>query len=169
MRPVVYVETSVLSYLAARPSRDVVIAAHQRVTAEWWASAPDQFTLVVSAAVAREAAAGDPQVAAVRLAHLRGVPLLPITAEAEALAAALLRAGHLPPRATYDALHLAVAAAEGADYLATWNMRHLAGAVVRRRLERALRAEGVEPPTLCTPEELLPPPTGAGTSDGRTS
>ena len=165
MRPVVYVETSVLSYLAARPSRDVVIAAHQRVTAEWWAAASGQFALVASAAVTREAAAGDPQVASARLAYLSGVPLLPITAEAEALAAALLRAGHLPPKAAYDALHLAVAAAGAADYLVTWNMRHLAGAVVRRRLERALRAAGVEPPTVCTPEELLPPPEGPGASD----
>ena len=78
--------------------------------------------------------------------------------ERNPLAAGLLRAGHLPPKATFDALRLAVAAAGRADYLATWNMRHLAGAVVRRRLERALRAAGYDPPTLCTPEELLPAP-----------
>lgn len=164
MCPTVYVETTVLSYLAARPSRDLVVAAHQRLTAEWWQTAPARFMLVASAVVTQEAAAGDPQVAGARLALLAGVPLLEVTPEALALAAGLLRAGHLPPKADFDALHLGVAAVGGADYLVTWNMRHLAGAVVRRRLERALRAAGYEPPTLCTPEELLIAP-GEGALD----
>ncbi len=157
MLPTVYVETSVLSYLAARPSRDLVVAAHQRVTAEWWQGAARRFALVASAVVVQEASAGDPAVAAARLTFLAGLPLLEVTPEARDLAGALLRAGRLPPKATFDALHVATAAVGGADYLATWNMRHLAGAVVRRGIERALRAAGYDPPTLCTPEELLPP------------
>ncbi len=165
MRPVVYVETTVFSYLAARPSRDVVIAAHQRVTHDWWQTASGQFQLVASAAVLQEAAAGDPQVAAARVALLAALPLLAITAEAELLAKRLLDAGHLPPKATFDALHLAVAAVGRADYLTTWNMRHLAGAVVRRRLEQALRSMGYDSPTVCTPEELLQPPSEAGAID----
>lgn len=166
MRPTVCVETTVLSYLAARPSRDLVVAAHQRLTAEWWQATPTRFTLVASAVVTEEAAAGDPQVAATRLALLAGVPLLEVTPEALVLAAGLLRAGHLPPKANFDALHLAVAAVGRADYLVTWNMRHLAGAVVRRRLERALRAAGYEPPTLCTPEELLTAPGDGAPEEG---
>ena len=165
MRPVVYVETTVFSYLAARPSRDVVIAAHQRVTSDWWHNARAGFQLVASAVVLQEVAAGDPQVAAVRAALLEGMPLLAVTTEAETLAAGLLRAGYLPQKATLDALHLAVAAVGRADYLVTWNMRHLAGAVVRRRLEQALRSAGYDPPTVCTPEELLPPLDEAGASD----
>ena len=40
MRPTAYIETSVVSYLTARPSRDVVIAAYQEITREWWRDAP---------------------------------------------------------------------------------------------------------------------------------
>ena len=100
MRPVVYVETTVFSYLAARPSRDVVIAAHQRVTSDWWHNARAGFQRVASAVVLQEVAAGDPQVAAVRAALLEGMPLLAVTTEAETLAAGLLRAGYLPQKAT---------------------------------------------------------------------
>lgn len=163
MRPVVYVETTVRSYLAARPSRDVVLAAHQRLTAEWWHAALAAFTLVASVLVEQEATAGDPAVAATRRMLLAGLPFLEVTPEVRDLAAGLLRAGHPPPRATFDALYRSVAAVGRADYLTTWNMRHLAGAVVRRRLERAVRTAGYDPPTLCTPEELLTPPGGGGT------
>lgn len=165
MRPVVYVETTVFSYLAARPSRDVVIAAHQRVTTDWWLGARADFDLVASAVVLQEITAGDPQVAAARVALLSELPLLAVTEEAQTLAAGLLRAGHLPPKADLDALHLAIAAVGRTDYLTTWNMRHLAGAVVRRRLEHALRSAGYDPPTLCTPEELLLPPIEGGARD----
>lgn len=160
-----YVETTVLSYLTARPSRDLVVAAHQRVTAEWWQGAAARFALVASAVVVEEAERGDPDAAASRAALLGGLPLLPVTAESLVLAEGLLRDGHLPSKANADALHVAVAAVGRADYLATWNMRHLAGAVVRRRIERALRARGLEPPTICTPEELLPPPLLSGAPD----
>ena len=88
-----------------------------------------------------------------------------MTEEAQELAAGLLRAGHLPPKADLDALHLAIAAVGRTDYLTTWNMRHLAGAVVRRHLEHALRSAGYDPPTLCTPEELLLPPIEGGARD----
>jgi hypothetical protein len=162
MRPVVYVETTVFSYLAARPSRDVVIAGHQRVTNDWWLGARADFELVASAVVVQEITAGDPDAATARASLLSGLPLLAVTEEAQLLAASLLRAGHLPPKANLDALHLAVAAVGRTDYLTTWNMRHLAGAVVRRRLEQALRAAGYEPPMLCTPEELLLPPIEGG-------
>lgn len=100
MRPAVYIETTVLSYLAARPSRDLVVAAHQRLTAEWRQGAPARFALVASAVVTQEAGAGDPRVAAARLALLTGLPLLEVTPEALALAAGLLRAGHLRRRPT---------------------------------------------------------------------
>lgn len=156
-KPLVYVETSVISYLAGRPSRDLVIAAHQRVTAEWWQDAPAHVTLVSSTVTLREAGAGDATAAAARSALLAGLPLLELTPDAITLAGELLRAGLLPPRANADATHVAVATLGAADYLATWNMRHLAGATVRRRIEGALRARGHEPPALCTPLELADP------------
>lgn len=165
MLPTVYVETTILSYLTARPSSSLITAAHQRVTLEWWRVAPTSHRLLVSAVVVQEARAGDPTMAERRLALLSGLPLLEVTPEARELARALVAAGVVPSDAAADALHIAVAAVNRVDYLVTWNLRHLAGAVVRRRIERALRERGLDAPTLCTPEELLADITDAGGLD----
>lgn len=165
MPPTVYVETTVVSYLTARPSGNLITAAHQRVTAEWWRVAPTSYRLLVSAVVVQEARIGDTEMAERRLALLSGLPLLEVTPEARELARALVAAGVVPSDAAADALHIAVAAVSRVDYLVTWNLRHLAGAVVRRRIERALRQRGLESPTLCTPEELLADTLDAGGLD----
>lgn len=154
----VYLETTVLSYLVARPSRDVAVNAHQIVTKLWWERARERFDLVVSAVTIDEAGAGDPDVARRRLALITGLPAVPVTLDVRNLARSLIDGGVLPAKALADALHLAAAAVNKVEYLVTWNLRHLAGAVTRRRLENALRDRGYEPPTICTPEELLSEP-----------
>src|SRR5271168_4175406 len=106
----VYIETTVVSYLTARPSRDVVIAGHQQVTHEWWDSRRQSYELCVSQLVLQEAAAGNPQAAQERLAVLQSMTFLETTPAALALAKALLQAGALPAQAADDALHIAVAA-----------------------------------------------------------
>lgn len=153
MRPSVYLETTVVSYLTARPTRDLVRAAHQQLTQEWWARR-DAFDLYVSQYVLDEAAAGDINAAALRLEALRDLPLLEITQEATALGRELLRAAALPTKAEIDALHIAVAAANGLDYLLTWNCSHIANAAMRPKIEAICRASGFEPPVICTPMEL---------------
>ena len=160
-----YVETTIFSYLAARPSGDLVTAAHQRVTAEWWSSAPTRYDLVASVVVLQEVRAGDPALAERRTVLLGDLPLLGLTSESRRLAKHLLTAGLVPPNSTADAEHVALATIGTVDYLVTWNLRHLAGAVIRRRLENALRKLGFDPPTLCTPEELLADTSDAGGSD----
>lgn len=116
MQPTVYIGTTVVSYLVARPSRDLVTAAHQQLTREWWDERREEFGIFVSQAVIREASAGDPQYAARRLAALAGVPLLEITVEALELAHALLRNGAVPANVPDDALHIATAACHRMDY-----------------------------------------------------
>ena len=152
----VYLETTVLSYLTARDALDVIVAAHQSVTRTWWARQREQYHLVASAIVVREAGAGDPELAAKRLALIADCDLLQITDAVERLAALLLARGLVPDTVPNDALHIAVATVGGAEYLLTWNLRHLAGAPARRRIEQELRRLGHEPPTICTPEELMP-------------
>ena len=152
----VYLETTVLSYLTARDAHDVVIAAHQSVTRTWWESQRHQYRLVASAIVVREASAGDPELAAKRMALIVDCDLLQITDAVDRLAALLLARGLVPSTVPNDALHIAVATVGGAEYLLTWNLRHLAGAMARRRIEQELRRLGHEPPTICTPEELMP-------------
>ncbi|QEH38202.1 hypothetical protein OJF2_68000 [Aquisphaera giovannonii] len=154
-RPRVYIETTVPSYLTAWPSRDLVRAAHQQVTREWW-SRRHEFELFSSRLTVQECQAGDPQAAADRLAALAGIPLLEPTTEAAALADALVREIPLPERATADALHIAIAADNGIDYLLTWNCNHIANVTLRPRIEAVCRAMGLEAPLICTPEELPP-------------
>src|ERR1700694_5612845 len=78
MRPKVYVETSILSYLAARPSRDVVTAGRQVVTRRWWETEREKYALVVSEAVEAECERGDPEMVKRRQDLLEGVSLFPV-------------------------------------------------------------------------------------------
>ena len=162
MKPTIYLETSIISYLAALPSRDLVTAARQQVTHEWWARRRDDFELFVSELVISEAAAGDAQAASRRMAILEGLSVIDIISVAEELAAHILQHAGLPVRARADALHIALAASQGIDYLMTWNVTHIANALIRPRVERACRLAGYEPPALCTPDELL---VGEGHND----
>jgi len=151
----VYIETTVVSYLTARPNRDVVIAGHQQITHEWWETRRPSYELCVSQLVLDEAGAGDAQAAQERLLVLRPMLVLETTAEALELAKELLRAGALPAKAADDSLHIAIAATKGVPYLLTWNCRHLANAVMRPVIETVCKARGFKAPIICTPEELL--------------
>ena len=107
MKPRLYVETSIVSYLTALPSRDLVRAAHQQITRNWWA-VREQFDLYISQFVIDEASAGDRDAAAKRLAALRDATLLQTTPSAVSLANELVRMGDLPPNAAVDAFHIAI-------------------------------------------------------------
>ena len=148
------IETTIVSYLTARPSRDVVVAGHQQVTHEWWDARRQSYDLCVSQLVLQESAAGDPQAAQDRMAVLQGMTFLETTAEALALAKELIRAGALPAKAADDALHISVAAVQGVRYLLTWNCRHLANATMRPLIESVCVSQGFKAPIICTPEEL---------------
>ena len=155
VKPRVYLETTIPSYLTAWLSRDLVRAAHQQLTREWWEKRREQFELFVSQVVVGECQAGDATAAVERLAILEGLPLLEQTEEATRLAQALLKHVPLPDRAALDALHIALAAVHGMDYLLTWNCTHIANATLREPFESVCRSNGYEPPAICTPEELL--------------
>lgn len=157
MLPTVYIETSVVSYLTALPSRDVVVAAYQQVTREWWRTARTRFDLVASELVIREAAAGDADAARARLAELEAVTLLEATDNAADLTRKFLNLGAMPRKAAEDAAHIAIAVTNGVDYLVTWNFRHIANAALRARIELVCRQQGYEPPIICTPNELMEP------------
>jgi hypothetical protein len=149
----VYVETTIVSYLTARPSRDVVLAAHQTLTRDWWRDRAG-YELRISQLVLDEAAVGDKFQGVRRLRALRGIPVLALTDSATRLARELVRRGALPEQATVDAFHIGVAAAQAITYLLTWNCKHLANATMRSTIEAVCRGEGLRPPIICTPEEL---------------
>ena len=151
----VYLETSFISYLAARPSGDLLVAAHQKTTQDWWTDRRDKFACYVSQVVIDEASAGDPTEARKRLAVVSGLAVLDLTPGAESLTQAILASGALPPSAGRDAAHVAVAAFHAVDYLLTWNCKHLANAQIMRKIESVCQALGYRMPIICTPEELM--------------
>lgn len=154
MRRKVYLETTIASYLTALPTRDLIRAAHQQITTEWW-QGRDRFDLFVSEAVLQEAAAGDTEASVRRLTALQGIRVLEATAEVAKLAHRLVTGGAVPAKAAVDAVHIAVAAVNGLDFRLSWNCTHIANAATRGRIEQACRAAEVVPPVICTPEELL--------------
>jgi len=155
MKETVYIETSFVSLLVADPSRDVSIAGNQQVTRDWWERRRHAFQCVTSDETVREASQGDERQVRLRLEKLRGMPVLPVSDEAEMLAAQFLATGSLPVAARADASHLAIATLAETDYLLTWNCRHLANAQILRRLEREATRRGWSLPYVCTPHELM--------------
>lgn len=155
MNPVTYIETSVVSYLTSRPSRDLVAAAYQEVTREWWRVAHTRFHLVTSELVLTEVAAGDPDAVRDRLRALEGIEILGRSSVVvEDLTHLLLDTGAVLRRAELDAAHISIAAVGGAEYLVTWNFRHIANATMRRPIEDACRLAGYQAPVICAPNGL---------------
>ncbi len=151
----VYLETSFISYLVARPSRDTIVAGHQQTTQDWWANRRSIFDCSISQVVIDEASAGDPTEVQKRLNIVVGLPSLDVTTDAESLTQAIMSAGILPPHAFQDATHVALCAVHGIDYLLTWNCKHLANAQIKRRIEVVCTKLGYRIPIICTPDELM--------------
>ena len=154
MKPSVYIETSIVSYLTARPSHDVVSVATQRLTCDWWDTKRDLFDLFVSPLVLAEAEQGDVEAAARRLKALEFISSLEITVEADALASELLTQAALPSKAQDDALHIALAAVHGITYLLTWNCRHINNAEKKPIIRDICFKAGYQCPEICSPCEL---------------
>jgi len=151
----VYLETTFISYLVSRPSRDLLVAAHQQATRDWWIERREKFECYVSQAVLDEVAAGNSEEAKARVAIIGDLPVLEATDEAEFLAVAIVSSGAIPSYAARDAAHIAIATVNGMDYLLTWNCKHLANAQVVRRVVAVCNREGYDMPVICTPEELM--------------
>ena len=155
MNAKVYLETTIPSYLAARSSRDLLVAAHQRITRNWWEFRRPAFDLYISELVVQEATAGDVLLAKRRLDLLADIPILMANSEILKLAETLIARGPIPSKAAGDAVHIAMATVYGCEYVLTWNCRHIANAELRRSLQRIVGQAGYELPVLCTPEELM--------------
>ncbi len=151
----VYIETSIVSYLTAKPNRDLVIAAHQQITHDWWGLRRLTFELCISQLVLDEAGGGDPVAAQDRLEVLKPMLVLETTKEAINLAKELLKVGALPAKAANDALHIAIAATMDVTYLLTWNCRHLANANKFGHIRTVNTMLGLFVPALVTPLELI--------------
>jgi len=155
VKPKVYVETSVVSYLVASQSRDPITAARQIITRRWWETERAKYRLVVSEIVEAECDRGDPKFAQRRREALELMSLFPVNKRILDIAKLLIVPGAIPEKAEPDALHIAAAAVEECEFLLTWNFRHLANVRIRREVERILANHGYTKTTICTPEELV--------------
>ncbi|MEB3883741.1 type II toxin-antitoxin system VapC family toxin [Lyngbya sp. CCY1209] len=154
MKPVVYIETSVISYLASRPSRDVIVAARQAISHDWWENQRQRFELRISALVEEEIGGGDAIAAERRASIIVDIPSLSISDAATTLAEKLIQYNALPQKSVEDALHIAIAATQGVDYLLTWNFKHINNAETKRLIVEVVESSGYVCPQLCSPEEL---------------
>ena len=151
----VYLETTIPSYLAARSSRDIIIAAHQQITRDWWRNARERFDVYISDAVLTEICLGDPDVVARRLAIVEKLPVVEIDNEVQDLVSIYAQRLGLTGRAQIDLPHIALAVAYSMDYLVTWNCAHIANGEVIRRLGAINSELRLHMPVIVTPEELL--------------
>lgn len=155
MKESVYIETTIISYLTAWLSRDLIRAAHQQITQEWWHNRRNDFEMFISEFVINEASSGDKDAAEERLKVLQEIPLLDVNLEVENLAKSLISEKALPIKAATDALHIAVAAVHGINYLLSWNCKHIANAEMQKIIGKVCSKNGYKCPIICTPEELL--------------
>ncbi|MDZ7360786.1 MAG: type II toxin-antitoxin system VapC family toxin [candidate division KSB1 bacterium] len=155
MKPTVYIETSIVSYLTAWPSRDLIVAGHQQITHEWWSQIRPEVQCLISPYVIDEASQGDREAAQKRLEAIVGFPILTLNEEIKALAQKYQTAVQIPEKAKLDAFHLAFPAWYKIDYLLTWNCKHIANATVRKIIESLNRQLNIHTPVICTPEEFM--------------
>lgn len=152
--PKVYIETSIIGYLTSRPSRDLITAANQQLTRDWWIKERGKYDLFSSTVVLKEINLGDKDASVERVEAIGLIPILDLRESDIELAQALVKKYLLPKKAATDALHIAVATTREMDYLLTWNCRHIANAAMRKPIEEFLKSKGYRSPTICTPQDL---------------
>jgi len=155
MKPKLYLETSVVSYLTARLSSDLIVAAHQKITSDWWENRRVEFDLYTSQLVIREARRGDLQAADKRLKALQGIAILPLNNKVFELADTIVSQQALPKESHADAAHISAAILFEMDYLLSWNCRHIANAEIQKKIAQIIHHEGYNMLILCTPEVLM--------------
>jgi predicted nucleic acid-binding protein len=155
MKAKVYIETSIPSYLTAKPSNDIRVLANQSYTREWWERCRHKYDLFISEFVFAEISQGDVKASALRIKSVKDLPELEVTSDVKKLAALLISEGSIPANSEVDAFHVAVAAVNGMDYILTWNCAHIANATIRVKIEAICRKHRYEPPIICTPQELM--------------
>ena len=155
MKPRLYLETTIPSYLVARESRDTILHGQQAATQKWWEQQRGNYELFTSEFVDLEAGRGEAKMSAARAAALQGLPRLAATEDVLELAAEILRTGLIPTKAEVDASHIAVAAVHRMDILLTWNCTHIHNIAISRQIERLCARAGWLCPAICTPFDLL--------------
>lgn len=153
-KPKIYVESSTISYLTARPSRDIIINAKQELTRQWW-ELRNRFELFISDTVIEEISEGDPNAVEARLEIIAGISVLLLDDNVDRLAKHFLTSNAVPGNSGADARHIAFAAVFSMDFLITWNQKHIATDRKRKQIEAIIEEFGCKSPKLLTPERHI--------------
>jgi hypothetical protein len=151
----VFLDTTVPSYVVAPRSRDSLIARRQRISRIWWARYRKRFEVVISDRVAAELSAGSAARARKREDLVENIRYLPCDPSHSTFAQELLHFRYLPAKAEADAEHIATAAFNSVRFLLTWNCKHLANPVIARKVAQLCEDRGLVCPQICTPETLM--------------
>ena len=151
----VYIESSVISYYANRRSRNLIVAAHQEITREWWESELSKYDAFISQFVIEEISKGDPAPATMRMDAIAECAIIELSDDVAELARRYLAAANIPRKSHIDAFHIAVAVISGMDFLLSWNFHHIANAFIKEKIRRINDALSLVTPEICTPEELV--------------
>jgi hypothetical protein len=151
----VYIESSVISYLTAKPSRDLIVAAYQQITRDWWHSELYKYQCVISDFVMDEISRGDTNAASERVKTVRHFNKIGLNQTVLDLVRAYNEVLGIPAKAQYDLFHLAISVGNGVDYVLSWNFKHIANAFIREKVYYINSSLGLRTPTICTPEELI--------------
>ena len=154
-KPKVYIETSVISYLTAKPSNDIIIAGHQLITTEWWERIRIKFDCYISEFVIMEISRGDKNAAFKRLEVIQNMKILEHNPDIEEIGLKYFKLFNIPKKSKLDALHLAIAVWYQIDFLLSWNCKHIANAIVNFKLREYNNKMKLHSPILCTPEVLM--------------
>jgi hypothetical protein len=155
MNTTVYIESSIISYYTARPSRDLIVAAHQQITAEWWEIVRPNVECFISPFVIQEISCGDKEAAQKRLDAISDFPILKLNFDIQKLALKYFSALKIPDKAKLDASHLAVAVWHEMDYILSWNCKHIVSGRIKKVVEEINKNLNIKTPVFCTPEELM--------------
>ena len=154
-KPKVYLESSVISFYANRRSKDLVVAAYQEISVDWWENELHKYQPYVSQFVVEEISRGDSRAAQNRMDAIKTFPLLELPEEVFDLAQRYLKEIQIPRKAQLDAFHISAAVVNGMGYILSWNFHHIANVFVKQKIQRINESLVVETPIICTPEELI--------------
>jgi hypothetical protein len=154
MRPSLYLETTIPSYLAAKPSNNLTNLYRQIVTRKFWDTKQDSFKIYTSDYTVKECRSGNPEVAKRRLQLLEHFPRLRIEKEVDELSDIYMRLLSIPEKSRIDTFHLAICVSHQINFLLSWNCIHL-GAVSGTRIASYNEKNGLFIPVLTTPESFV--------------
>lgn len=155
MKKLVYIESSVVSYLTAKPSRDLIVAAYQKITRDWWDSELNKHECFISDFVVDEISRGDVNASLERLKAIKGFKKLSLNEEVFDIVKEYKKFLYIPEKSQLDLYHLALSVGNGMDYVLSWNFKHIANVYIRKKLTELNLSLGLRTPTICTPEELI--------------